>query len=305
MADATHWGIVSASYADGFGTTDGQPPNSAQHGILPSFGSVIVPREGSSLGALSTGSAATTDSDQGPAGSGEVDGQFKGFKNGMQSSIDNEGNAGQNWAPPGYPVATAGCPTLADTTYDAVNVILQIKVPANAQGFGVDFDFWSGEWPEYVCTDYNDAFVAYLTSQGFTGNISKDSNNNPISVNAGFFDRCTPGTGLGCDPETGRPGPVTGTSVCGGGPSELAGTGFSDPMKDFCSGGAGDPGVSSTSGGATGWLTSTQTLAPGETITIQFIIWDTGDWQWDSSVLLDNWKWAPAPVMAGTTRPPP
>ncbi len=40
-------------------------------------------------------------------------------------------------------------------------------------------------------------------------------------------------------------------------------------------------------------------VVPGETITIQFIIWDTGDHVLDSSVLVDNWKWD----AAGTTAP--
>jgi hypothetical protein len=44
---------------------------------------------------------------------------------------------------------------------------------------------------------------------------------------------------------------------------------------------------------------------PSETITIQFIIWDTGDWNYDSSVLLDNWAWAPTPVTPGTMVAPP
>jgi hypothetical protein len=288
MADATHWGVVSATYSDGFNRTNA--PGAGQHGISSTFGSVIVPREGNSLGVLSTGGAGATDSDMGP--------QFKGGKNGMQPSIDTLFNTGQNYAPPGYPLSTSQCPVM-QTTYDAINISVQIKVPANAQGFSVDFDFWSGEWPDYVCTEYNDSFVAMLNSQAVMGgeltNISKDMMGNSINVNAGFFDHCTPGAGLGC----GGTGSNTGTSTCTGGAAELAGTGFSNPMMQYC------PGVSSTSGGATGWLTSTEMVMPSETITIQFIIWDTGDWNYDSSVLLDNWAWAPTPVTPGTMVAPP
>jgi hypothetical protein len=42
----------------------------------------------------------------------------------------------------------------------------------------------------------------------------------------------------------------------------------------------------------------------GEVMTIQFIIWDTGDPNWDSSVLVDKWQWQAVPTMAGTQRPP-
>ena len=32
-------------------------------------------------------------------------------------------------------------------------------------------------------------------------------------------------------------------------------------------------------------------IQPGETITLQFIIWDTGDQAYDSNVIIDNWQW--------------
>jgi hypothetical protein len=44
-------------------------------------------------------------------------------------------------------------------------------------------------------------------------------------------------------------------------------------------------------------------VSPGEVITLQFIIWDTGDVNWDSSVLLDHFTWQPGPTTTGTTRP--
>ena len=62
-------------------------------------------------------------------------------------------------------------------------------------------------------------------------------------------------------------------------------------------------GATSTGGGATGWLNTTAPVAPGEVITLQFIIWDTGDVNWDSSVLLDHFTWQPGPTTTGTTRP--
>ena len=46
-ADANHWGVVSATYTNGHTQTTAGPDNfGQQHGILTTFGSVIVPREG-------------------------------------------------------------------------------------------------------------------------------------------------------------------------------------------------------------------------------------------------------------------
>jgi hypothetical protein len=41
-------------------------------------------------------------------------------------------------------------------------------------------------------------------------------------------------------------------------------------------------------------------VKPGEVITIQFIIWDTGDPNWDSSVLVDHFTWQPGQTTTGT-----
>jgi hypothetical protein len=70
-------------------------------------------------------------------------------------------------------------------------------------------------------------------------------------------------------------------------------------MGDWCG-----TGSQASGGGATGWLTTTTPAKPGETITLEYIIWDTGDSQYDSSVLIDNFIWQPGPVTTGTQRPP-
>jgi hypothetical protein len=288
MADATHWGLVSATYTNGHTQTGPGKGNFAQqHGILPKFGAKVKPREGSLLGVLSSGSASETDSDMGP--------QFKGSKAGMQGLPTGlGGNSGD--VPAGFPKAAQACPSTTTTVNDVIDVKLQIKAPANAKGLSFDFDFWSGEWPDYECSDYNDSFIAYLSAPGFNkgtpDNMSFDGNGNPLSVNNNFFQVCTPSVETGCS------GNKTGTSVCKLGPDELAGTGFSDPQQAYCS-------QTSTSGGATSWLTSQAPIGPGDTLTIEFIIWDTGDWQYDSSVLIDNFTWVPNPIQGPVTQPSP
>ena len=109
--------------------------------------------------------------------------------------------------------------------------------------------------------------------------------------NNGFFDRCTAGATTGCE------GGARKTAACPGGTAELAGTGFDFPGV-YC-------GSKTTSGGgATGWLASQAPVTPGETITLELMIWDTGDPQFDSSVLLDHFQWIQGAVSTGTDRPP-
>jgi hypothetical protein len=201
-------------------------------------------------------------------------------------------DAGQ--APPGYPKAAQGCVVSTDV-HDVSALHLEIRVPNNAKGLSFDFDFFSGEWPEFVCTQFNDGFVAVLHSTAFNGgtadNISFDAKNNPVSVNNGFFDRCSPmNATVGCLG-------MMKISACAGGDAELRGTGFYSPYA-HC------PMQMDSGGGATGWLTTSAPVQPGETITLDLMIWDTGDGIYDSSVLLDNFRWSATDTPIVTVRPP-
>jgi hypothetical protein len=179
--------------------------------------------------------------------------------------------------------------------HDFIDEKIVIRVPANAQGLSFDFDFWSSEWPEYVCSSYNDSFIAYLSgSTGTATNISFDAKGNPVSVNNGYLDRCTPGTPVGCN-VTGSP---DASAACASGDTELGGTGFGEPRKAYCAAAVSTPGAS------TGWLTSSAPVTPGDTITLELMIWDTGDQNYDSLVLLDHFQWSAVPTQTGTTRPP-
>jgi hypothetical protein len=275
-AEGDKWGLVSASFAASYGSTI--PADDRQHGILRKFGKVLKPQQGGALGVLSSGWAREFN---GPSGSG--------------SFQDGEDMSGPGDAPKGFPKPASGC-QIETATNDVIVVKLKIKTPKNAQGVGFDFNFFSGEWPQWVCTRYNDGFAAILTSKAFNDgapdNISFDAQNNPVSVNNGFFDRCTPGTQTGCN---GVP-PKIKTSTCPGGESELQGTGFAE--KDTYCG-----TKPSTGGGATGWLTSKAPVEAGETITLELVIWDTGDSNYDSSVLLDNITWEAGETTTVTERP--
>ncbi|HVH41347.1 MAG TPA: choice-of-anchor L domain-containing protein [Labilithrix sp.] len=276
-ANGRGFGLVSAAFTQGYGRSDA--PRDEQHGLLPKFGNVLRPREGSKLGVLSTGYAKEFN---GPGGTSS-------FNPGI--SWGNMGRPGA--APPGYPKPTADCPQ-AEAVNDVVDLKLTLTAPKNVSGFRFDFNFHSSEWPAYICTSFNDGFVAWLSATGFNGgqadNISFDANKNPVSVNNGFFDRCTPNVVTGCQ------GQSQGVSTCAAGPAELAGTGFGLE-------GTGCPNEWATRGGATGWLTSRAAVTPGETFTLELMIYDVGDGSLDSSVLIDNFQWIGGNITTSTERP--
>jgi hypothetical protein len=114
----------------------------------------------------------------------------------------------------------------------------------------------STEFPEWVCDEFDDTFLALLQSDAFTGNVSFDSMGNRMSINAGFFNVCDPILEPACT-----------------GNEELLGTGYQQE------------------GGGTGWLTTTAPVIPGEKITLRFVIFDEGDRVFDSAVLIDNFRW--------------
>ncbi len=276
LASGGGWGVVSATYTKGYNTNTA-PGSANQHAILKKYGSKIVPRQGSAFGVLSSGWATEYDQCNGANGV---------FKGGCPMDLNDLGSV----APPGYPKKVNNC-TPATDVHDASALILKIKVPNNAKGFSFDFDFWSGEWPEWVCTTFNDSFVAWLTSTAFSGkggdfNISYDPNGNPINVNNSFFQACSPANAtVGCLG-------TQSTDKCSLGNGELQGTGFYDPGSN-CS-------QNDSGGGATSWLTTQAPVSPGETITLQLIIWDTGDQAYDSNVILDNWQWTATTTSVGT-----
>jgi hypothetical protein len=273
------YGVVSAAYQNAFNSSN--QPAAGQWGLLPTFGGSIKPREGSLLGDISSGFAREWDD-----ATGTNTGQTSDFVAGTPMDGMNYPTGG---APPGFPKAAQGCPQ-DNLVNDMVDVKLVLKAPMDASGFQFDFDFFSSEWPNYVCSNFNDAFIAYLTSAQTTDNISFDAKNNPVAVNISFLNTCTPGAPVGCLRSNGaNPDPPLYTSTCGAGPQDLSGTGFGDTDMTQC-----DPSVNNVTaslGASTGWLTTTAPIQPGEQFTLEFMIWDAGDGLLDSSVLIDHFQW--------------
>tara|TARA_R110002096_G_scaffold44526_8_gene120205 strand:+ start:9631 stop:11025 length:1395 start_codon:yes stop_codon:yes gene_type:complete len=207
------------------------------YAILDSFGDTYVPFAGPDFTVLSSGIAGDT-----------TDPLYAGHSSDMGNTILHPAPA--TMAP------ICGSPDEAEVN-DYSEVSLALQVPQNAQAFSFDFNFMSIEFPEYVCTSFDDTFIAYLESEAFTGNVSFDSMGSRVSINVGFFTVCE------------------GTAGCTG-EADLLGTGFE----------SGADG-----GGGTGWLTTTAPVVPGEKINLTFMIFDEGDRILDSTVLLDNFRW--------------
>ncbi|MEM6786540.1 MAG: choice-of-anchor L domain-containing protein [Myxococcota bacterium] len=260
-ADRT-WGVLDAALTRASGSG---APHARGHSIQSSFGAANLPQRGARLAALSTGTARTP----GQAGYVNPSGQFASFSGGTTSAY-----------PPGFPKNAAGCPSTGTQAFDSVRLGLQIRVPTNARSFSYNFNFFSSEYPEWVCTAFNDHFVALLTGSTATpvnppansDNVSFDSNGDPVSVNIAFF----------VEPSC----PTCNSSV-------LAGTGFDGRCWD------------ETCGGGTDWLFTTAPVVGGEEITLQFITWDQGDAFWDSTVLVDNFRWSAQDTTIKTGVEPP
>ncbi len=261
-------GLLSARWTlpDGTNAPTDKPAWMKGHGNLPGFGTNVSPRSGSMLLALSSGAAR-----------GRPDPEFTqpqgtGLDKGYQSAH-----------PPGFPKESPSCPAGTSPTgipYDGIGLEVELQVPEWASGLAFDFSFYTAEWPTYVCTRWNDFFVAFLDPipAGQTdGNISFDSLGNPVSVNNALVSVCGCSAGPPC---------LAGskTYACEKGTTELEQTGFDD-----------------TGGGAaTGWLTTKAPVPPGSVIKLRLAIYDSGDSAYDSTVLVDNFRWLAAPPEVGT-----
>jgi hypothetical protein len=246
------WGIIDAQLlaADGISA----PPQDVQVGVLGGYGSHVAPQLGSTMAALSSGTARDESASdwQDPHSSSPMGGTGK-----PPAVYLNAHN--------GKLQTTANCPA-GSQIFDSADLRLTIRVPTNAKSFSYQFKFYSAEYPTFVCTKYNDFYLALLSTQAAgipaDHNISFDANNDPVSINNAFFQVC---------------------DGCSAGTNELVGTGM---------------GLSD--GGGTLWLTTTAPVVPGEELTIDFVIWDTSDAAYDSLVLLDNFRWDLNPAKVGT-----
>lgn len=273
------WGVIDTGLhlASGAGA-----PATRSRSIRPGFGTNIVPEFGQRLAVLSSGRAADAN-DTNPSFASFQDGQSMG----TSSAFPADWYAANGNSLPNAP----GCPAPdGSTAFNPVMFETQVRVPTNAQSFSVMMYFFSAEYPEYVCTEYNDFFVTLVDS---TANNPADKNiaiyddgNDlwPVGVNIlqaadGLFTQCSNGT-------IGQCGVATNYNGCTS-TAELNGTGFDAQGATLYSCGYGG-----RHGGGTSWLQMSGNVTPGEVMNLRFVIWDTSDQIFDSLVLLDDFQWS-------------
>jgi hypothetical protein len=267
------WGVTQATYTAPDGTdscTDtnsGTPGSCAAnmnfslgHGNLTKLG-VNAPKQGSHMAAVSSGTAR----DLSDTGYQNVTGFDKSYTTG---------------SPAPYPKDTPACPgVITGEPHDGIALSLTIRVPTNATAFQFETNFFTYEFPMFICSVYNDSFVVMMTPKIASlpdGNIAFDSAGNPISVNNSLLQVCDAQTTGGK------------SFACPLGSSSLKGTGFG---KDSAI-------ILGQNHAATGWLTTKAPIDPslkGKDITLSFAIWDSSDGVLDSTELIDNFTWSTNP----------
>jgi hypothetical protein len=283
------WGVINASLTlpDGTGV-----PDAVAHSIRNKFGSKVMPRGGVSMALFASGAAASK---------GDTNPNYNDFVS--YAGLNTSGFPADFVAANGGSLPNApGCPDPSGTTAnDPVMLTLEIRVPSNAHSFSLKSNFYSAEFPEWTCSPYNDFFVILLDSM-YSGNpanpmdknlafyTAPDMKNYPVGVNlafgnTGLFTQCVNGT-TGC---SGTPGSI---STCIS-TDDLMATGFDDPSQLSCD-------ANSLKGGATGWLTTSGNVQPGEIIKLRIAIWDTSDHAFDSLAIVDGFQWSVDSTQPGT-----
>lgn len=255
--DAT-WGVISAALTLADGSS---APSDVQVGVLSGYGQVTSPQYGETMAAMSTGTAR----DEGDPGfvhpqNGYAIGQIGNFVAGTLAAIPADflaPSAGQ------VPSGCFPCEGSCAAAFDSVGLKVRIRTPTNADALEFHASFFSAEYPESVCSEFDDFFVALLDSQHpdtpADKNVARAPGGELLSVNTAPFSVCV-------QPQ------------CSMGAEELVGTGM----------GGWDGTL--VDGGGTSWVLAGAPIVPGETIELRFAVWDATDGNVDSLVLLDRFR---------------
>jgi len=306
------WGLISASIvrADGTPVTD-----DSGHAIRVKYGDNILPLNGQSMVVLSNGRAAdATQTNPGPNG-GAPNGDNVSYSDTPTNAVDistcTSSLCIKDWlatANPPLKIANElpqapNCGNITDpqTANDSVMLVLSIRAPTNARAFSFNSYFFSAEFPEYVCTAYNDQFIALVDTPNGTPspianpvdkNLMTLTQNNqkwPIAINIAS------GTSVFsvCDAAS-KSAQCMGTNVssisCALGATQLTGTGFEAPTNQTC-----------LIGGGTYWLTTAGNVIPGDLVQLRIAIWDVSDSIFDSTALIDGFQWLANATLPGTS----
>jgi hypothetical protein len=174
--------------------------------------------------------------------------------------------------PPGFPMESPACPGVeSGPVIDWVALALRLDVPTNAIGLRFASNFMTREYPDFLCSPFNDVYAVLMTSPstGELQNIVFDRDGNPLTVNNALLRTCVDRGPLRCEL----------------GDAPLRGT-----ITTSCQDGSED-----SVGGGTDCVQTTAPVVPGSRITMSFMIWDSGDGELDSVALVDGFEWVLAP----------
>ncbi|MDG2303957.1 MAG: myxococcus cysteine-rich repeat containing protein [Candidatus Binatia bacterium] len=263
------WGLIDAAFL----LADGSTPNAfvlsdmtnKQAAVLDGYGSNVSPQNGATMAGLSSGTMRDI-FDPGFVA------PHPGTDHGSIGSVPAAYLAANGGSMPSNAGCSGVCPSGAGAN-DSVNLRLTLRVPTNANGIRYRHRFFSADFGG-VCSAFNDSHLALIDSNApgipADGNIALDTIGNPLNLNSTTWEVCT----------------ATGCHTCPSGTADLAGT-----------------GLSTTTGGGTTWLNAAARVVPGETITLDLMVFDAGDNSIDTNVLLDDFTWKLAQCGDGLTDP--
>jgi hypothetical protein len=300
------WGLIEAELL----TADGSPlPDARAASIRNAFGSISPGTvEGQRAIVLSSGIAADlTQTNPGPNTSASTthspanDSNIstctgtKCIKDWFQTANPPLKNANELPVAPNCGTGTAGSPS---TPNDSVMLRLKLRAPTNAKSFSFNSYFMSAEYPEFVCSNFNDQFIVLVDTPTPPTPIPNPVDKNLMTYNDGnqkwpIGINIAAGTDLFSVCETQQQSPnCWDTSVssnsCFLGAAQLAGTSF------------GKDNSTCTVGGGTFWLTTSGNIVPGGTLDLRIVVWDVGDHILDSLAVLDGLQWLPNATVPGT-----
>jgi hypothetical protein len=152
---------------------------------------------------------------------------------------------------------------------DLLSFSFEVTVPVGAHGWRVDVAWLSAEFPARVDAAANDALVWWVSSEAYVGNIAildgapmTATGLRPRLVEADFVGEAPALLDTGLGGTTGQP--------CE----------YPWAAWDSCPRGA-----------ASGWLTLDGPANPGEVLGLTAVLFDHGDTELDTLVLLDDWRW--------------
>jgi hypothetical protein len=161
------------------------------HGLLDDFGPSVLPREGSQMLVLSTGTARAPSD---PGYSSELDKMH------------------EHALPAGFPaMPSPSCPSTGPEYHDGIALQVTVQAPPTAGGLAFDWSYYTRDFPEWVCSQYADHAAATLdgTNVLFGPDALPVGSNTPMDV-------CTVSA-------------MAPNSLCSQGISQLVGTGFDSP----------------------------------------------------------------------------